>query len=323
MRLGLFVASLVALFAATFIAAVILTGAGGSDPDPTPTPAPTATATVPVTATSEKSPTEEASAAAPTCDERIAMADDLAERVTAAMEGYDGTWAFAMFDPKCDHMAETDPEYTQYSASAGKIVSIIAALRAVEDGRIEFEQVEFEIEQVLTHSWDLEATYLETFVEQADFDLILEIAGTERAVFPDSWNRANMAPADMARIWDALVSGKLLNEEHTDLVMELASGAIIPHAYATFPDGSFSPAGFRYGQKAGYYISDGVPYFFVGASYIVHEPTGEAFFPVFMSISQNPDLEEPQRRLVFPMAFDFVLEALGPGAIATATATAD
>lgn len=323
MRLGLFIASLAALVAATFAGAVILTGVGDSDPELGATLEPALTPTPPDDSTSEKSFDDGTTVVTEECSRRIEMADDLVERVTETMDGYDGSWAFAMFDPKCDYIAETDPDYTQYSASAGKIVSIVAALRAVEDGRVEFEEVEFEIEEVLTHSWDIEASYLETFVEQEDFDRILEIAETESSQFPDSWSRANMAPADMARIWEALVSGSLLNEEHTELVMELASGAIIPPGYATFPDGSFSPAGFRYGQKAGYYISDGVPYFFVGAGYVVHEPTGEAFFPAFMSITENPDYEEPQRRQIFPMAFEFILDVLGPDALPTAGGAAN
>lgn len=303
MRLGFFIASIVTLAASTFFAAGILSDAVSSSPDPTPTPETSATPQP------EGSP-DKFTAASP-CDQRVALADDLAANVVAVMDGYDGAWAFAIYDPKCGHLAETDPGYTQYSASAGKIVSIIASLRAVEDGRVPLSDIETSIENVLTHSWDNESDYLDTLTDQPDYDAILEIAGTETARFIGSWQRANMGPADMARIWQALVSGDLLNEEHTELVMTMAVEAIIPDVYRTFPDGSFSPAGFRYGQKAGYYVSDGVPYFFVGAGFILHEASGEAFFPAFMSVTENEDLFDPQRRLVFPMVVDYVLAALG------------
>lgn len=311
MRLGLLIASVIALAAATFFAANVVSDTALSSPDPTPTPLPTLTPTPTPTIPPDASPTEE-TVTAPTCDQRIALADKLTTDVTAAMEGYDGTWAFAIYDPKCGHLAETDPEYTQYSASAGKIVSIIGALRAVEDGRAQLSDIENALELVLTHSWDNEADYLETFTGQEDYDDILEIAGTRSARFNGTWHKADMGPADMARIWKALISGELLSPEHTELIMTLAAGAIIPEEYRTFPDGSFSPAGFRYGQKAGYYVSDGVPYYLVGAGYILHEPTGEMFFPAFMAVSENEDLLDPQRRLVFPLVFDYVLAALGP-----------
>lgn len=313
MRLGLLIASVIALAAAAFFAANVVSESALSSPDPTPTPLPTLTPTPTPTVAPEATPTADA-VASPTCDERMALADQLAADVTTAMEGYDGTWAFAIYDPKCAHLAETDPEYTQYSASAGKIVSIIGALRAVEDGRAQLSDIENSLEQVLTHSWDNEADYLETFTGQPDYDDILEIAGTETARFSGSWHSANMGPADMARIWEALISGRLLNPEHTELIMTLAAGAIIPDEYRTFPDGSFSPAGFRYGQKAGYYVSDGVPYYLVGAGYILHEVTGEAFFPAWMAVAENENLLDPQRRLVFPMVFDYVVAALGPEA---------
>lgn len=310
MRLGLLIASVIALAVAAFYAANVVSEAALSSPEPTPTPLPTLTPT-PTSTPTVAAPVTPGTAAAPTCEERIAMADQLAADVVAAMEGYDETWGFAMYDPKCEHMAETNPEYTQYAASAGKIVSIIGALRAVEDGRAQLSDIENALELVLTHSWDNEADYLETFTGQPDYDDVLEIAGTESARFSGTWHSTNMGPADMARIWEALVSGKLLNPEHTELVMTLASGAIIPEEYRTFPDGSFAPADFRYGQKAGYYVSDGVPYFLVGAGFIVHEPTGEMFFPAFMAVTENPDLNDPQRRVVFPLVFDYVLAALG------------
>lgn len=304
MRHGFFIASIVALAVSTFFAAAILSDTVRSSPDPTsmpiwsPTPQPTATPTE-VVSTPE------------TCEQRVTMADALAANIVTAMDGYDGTWAFAMYDPRCGHMAETDPDYTQYSASAGKIVSIIAALRAVENGSLEAWEIADPIEAVLTNSWDNEADYLDTLVTQEDFDAVLEIAGTESSRFVDTWRRANMSPADMARVWAALLAGDYLSETNTNLVVNLAAGAIIPEEYRTFPDGSFSTAGLLYGQKAGYYVSDGIPYFFVGAGYIVHEASGEAFFPAFMSVTENEELFDPQRRLVFPMVVDFVLAAVG------------
>jgi hypothetical protein len=310
MRIGMFIASVIAVGAATFFAATVLSSSVGNSPDPTPTVEPTPLPTS--TPTPDTTPTEDPLAVAPTCEERATLAEQLMDDIAAAMDGYEGTWGFALYDRHCDHWVNHDPTYTQYSASAGKIVSIIAVLRAVEEGRVQLSEIEASLEAVLTHSWDNEADHLESFTTQPDYDDILSIAGTETTRFNGAWRHANMGPADMAKIWAALLAGDYLSAEHTELILRLAGGSIIPEEYRTFPDGSFDPPDFRYGQKAGYYVSDGVPYFFVGAGFVLHEPTGQDFFPAFMSVSDNEDLFEPQRRQVFPLVMNYILAALGP-----------
>ncbi|HMO55472.1 MAG TPA: hypothetical protein PJ994_13275, partial [Tepidiformaceae bacterium] len=281
----MFIASIIAVGVSTFFAASVLTNAVGSSPDPTPSPEPTPILEASIAAETTATATPEPLPL--TCDERNALAEALVRDVEFAMEGYEGTWGFALYDQHCDHWVESDPRYTQYSASAGKIVSVIAVLRKVQSGEVPMADIAAPLEAVLTHSWDNDADYLESFTTQPDYDEVLNIAGGETARFSGAWRDANMAPADMAKIWAALVSGEYLNAEYTDLVMSLAGGSIIPEEYRTFPDGSFDPPHFRYGQKAGYYVSDGVPYFFVGAGFLLHEPTGQAFFPAFMSVGDN------------------------------------
>jgi hypothetical protein len=230
----------------------------------------------------------------------MARLDDLEQAVTDAMAGYAGTWGFAVRDLGCDTELAVNPDYAQYPASAGKIVTVIATLREVEAGRIDLEAVWGQIAGIMTYSWDLSADVLTRQLTPAAVQSVLADAGvSEKARFQHSWRRAYMSPMDLAIVWEALVQGELLSEEMTERLLDLAGGAVIPASLDTFPAEIDLP-GYEYGQKAGYYVSDGVPYFLVGAGFLVStDPDGPRYTMVLMTRSTERDLNHPQRREVF------------------------
>lgn len=293
----------------------------GDDDAPTPTlaPLPTLTPTATATATPTAVPVvvnEDA-----ICAARADANASLADSVEGAMEGYAGTWGFALYDLECDVMVAAKPEYQQYPASASKIVTVIAALRAVEYGNVTLEAIEPLLDQVMTHSSDVDADALETYLTPEDLSAVLTDAGvSEGAYIRETWHYTYMTPSDMARIWAAIVRGTMVNEAHTALLLEKASMAQVPPEYETWPSPPLALDGFDYGQKAGYWVSDGLPYHFVGAGFLrdVADPT-HSFIPVMFIRSDNPDLMDEQRRRIWPMVVEHIAAVRG---IAAATPVA-
>lgn len=224
------------------------------------------------------------------------------------MDGYDGTWGAALIDLACGTSMAIHPDYSQYPASAGKIVVVIAVLRAVDEGLLDFREVEPLIDEVMRYSADFAADALNALLEPAQVQRLLGDAGVSaQSVFEHSWTEASMPAQDLARVWAALLDGRLIAPAWTDYLLARSSEADVPAGLETFPL-EIGVEGYDYGQKAGYYISDGVPYFLAGAGYI--RPSGNQLSPgyalVWLGRTTNPDLFDPQRRQVFPLMLDYI-----------------
>jgi len=282
--------------------------------EPTPTPA---TPTPTPEPTPDPRP-ERCQASAEAVTDRL---DDLEAALQSAMAGYDGGWAVGMVDLDCDRELSVNPEWTQYTASAGKIVPIIAALRAVEAGELALDTFEEQLILVTTHSFDLEANYINSLVTPAQVQEVLVLAEvSELTNFAHDWRQAFMPAVDLARVWAAVLDGRLLEPETAEYLLDLTAHAEIPEGLETFPADA-EIEGYQLGQKAGYYVSDGIPYFLLGAGYLrpTNSETGHLGVAlVFMSRTTNPDLGEPQRRLAFPLLLAYVLNEDFPEAAASA-----
>lgn len=319
----------IALFVAAFAIGCGTEASNGSAPAVTfntPTPVPVATPDVEPSA--EPTPPATVAGATPeaddrprspalACDERDELRDDLADRVEVSMEDYDGEWGFALIDIACDATVAVHDDFFEYPASAGKIVTLVAALEAVESGELEdweVESLDLSLRQVLRTSSDWDADLLEGYFDPARLDELLTEAGvSDRSYMRDSWKFSMMTPVDLATFWAAILRGDLLGADSTEYLLDLASRADIPDEYETFPGGDFELEGFQYGQKAGYYVEDGVPYFLVGAGFLREVAGEEAFAITLMIRSDNPVLLEPQRRSVFPLVVEHVLAVTGRG----------
>lgn len=289
------------------------TATPSSTPKPSTPAEPTTTAP---TSTNEPTTAEPPDARPQRCrglseDEVTERVDALGADIEEVMEGYDGEWAFGMVDLDCDVELAVNEEWSNYPASAGKIVPIIAALRAVEDGGLELEDFEDNLLGVMTHSWDADANVINDLVTPEQVQEVLEIAEVSDVTdFEYRWHRADMPPLDLARVWEALLDGRLLEEEQAEYLLDLAEGPEIPPGLDTFPIDPQMP-GWQLGQKAGYWVSSGTPYFLLGAGYLRPEPGSEAAqdqqgIAVVLHIrSLNEDLHEPQRREVFPLIREY------------------
>lgn len=270
---------------------------------PLPTLAPTATPTA--VPTTEPTPLDEAAV----CEQREDANASLAAAVEAAMTDYPGTWGFALYDLECETMITANPDYLQYPASASKIIPAIAVLRAVENGVTSLAEVEPYLDQVMTWSSDFHADLLETYLTPEDLSAILTDSGTSEAAYVrETWHYTYMTTSDMALIWAALVRGELLSPELTELLMAKATLAEVPPEYETWPSPPIADlAGFDYGQKAGYWVGDGVPYHFVGAGFLrdIENPSN-SFIPVVFMRADNPDLYDPQRRAIWPLVMNHI-----------------
>lgn len=297
----------------------------------TPTPVPVATPSIEPTSvepTSEPTPDATSAASNPgaddqpgpsaiACQDRDELRDDLAGRVEEAMEDYEGKWGFALIDIACDSTVAVHEDFFEYPASAGKIVTLVAALEAVESGELEdweVESLDLSLRQVLRTSSDWDADLLEGYFDPTRLNELLEEAGvSDKSYMRDSWKFSMMTPVDLATFWAAILRGELLDEDSTGYLLDLASGAEIPEEYETFPGGDFELEGFQYGQKGGYYVEDGIPYFLVGAGFLREVAGDEAFAITLMIRSDNPALFDPQRRSVFPLVVEHVLAVTGRG----------
>lgn len=225
------------------------------------------------------------------------------------MDEYDGTWGFALYDLGCESLVTFPLGYVQYPASSSKIVIVIAALRAVEDGLIQFEEIEGYLDLVLHLSLDAETDAINAYLDPAQIAEVLEIAGVGDLVeFEQEWRDARMGPADLALVWAALLRGDLLTIPWTDYLLGLASEAVFPEGFETFPE-ELGVDGYQYGQKAGYWVSGDEDDVLVGAGYIRpldHSHPGFAL--VLMVTTAMDDVFDKQRRSVFPLLRDFVLD---------------
>lgn len=322
------------LLAILVVVAAGLAGCGddaGPDSTATPlTPRPrlTATATARPTRTATASTSTETPTASetpkptktpvrePSCEQdkadREAHYEDAAAEIEKAMEGYNGTWSLAVIDLDCETSISVNADYVQYTASAGKIIPVIAALKKVQDGELDFDLIEPYLNEVLHHSLDSSADFINDQVTQAEVEAVLTKANvSDLTRYEGSWHYTFMPAMDLARVWESLLRGKQLNKKWTEYLLNLASEVELPPEYATFPDpDDLGRDGYQMGQKAGYYVVDGIPYYLLGAGYL--RPTDGSslgFAMVFEMKTMNPELFDPQRRSVFPIILKYILDS--------------
>ena len=298
---------------------------------PTPSPAPTSTSiprmTPPATVTRTAEPIPAATptpTATPvrqrTCvddpDAHAARIGELERAVASALEDYPGSFGFAFYDVDCDAMAAVNGDHVQYTASTGKLPFVIAALRAVEEGRLEFEQIEGDLELVLRQSLDDNANTIVGMLDSEEVWDVLRIAGvSEQTTFDDSWSNFFSTAPDLTLVWAALLRGDLLSPQWTDYVLGLASEAEVPPEFETFSVDA-DTSSLQFGQKAGYAVQLGPPYYLVGSGFLRSTSVPASGFAVTLVLTTGAGLADTQRREVFPLVVDFVLEAqaeLAPG----------
>jgi hypothetical protein len=240
-------------------------------------------------------------------DAYAARIAELETAVSAALEGYRATYGFALHDLDCDTVAIVNPDHAQYTASTGKLPFVIAALRAVQGGRLDMAAVEDDIITVLHVSSDEAANRIVAKVPVEDVLEVLTIAGvSDQTTFRDSWSNFNSTAVDLTKIWVALLRGELLDEERTEFVLRLASEADVDRAYETFYS-HFDVSGLVFGQKVGHAVIFAPPYYLVGSGYLLPESGMSAGFAVTLVIVS--DSLDPQRKDVFPLVLDFAQEA--------------
>ena len=284
---------------------------------PTPTATPSASPTPTATPTTSQTPTATPS---PTPDPRLVRCAGLEERGTVlqgaveeSMDGYTGGWGLALIDLDCDAAILVNPDHSQYPASAGKIVIVITALRAVQDGLLEFEgEVQEDIEVILSKSLDAHSDRLNDKVTSEQIAAVLERAGTsEASEFEHRWRYAHLTPLDLARVWVSLVRGEQLNEELTAYLLDLATRPELGDAFWPFPP-DFGVEGYVYGQKAGYWTSEVPIGYRVSAGYARPEDgSSEGYVFAFMIRAVWQDLRGYWTRPVFPLVRDFIVTELG------------
>ena len=223
------------------------------------------------------------------------------------MADYPGTWGLAIIDIACDSAVVVRPGYAQYPASAGKIVILLAALRAVQDGLIDFAEVAEDLEQVLRHSLDENTDAVAERVTPEQVAAVLERAGVSPSSWLEwSWRDALFTPHDLARVWASILRGRQLDERWTDWLLGLTTRAVLPQGYETFP-ADFGLDGHEAGQKAGYWVGEGHHDHFAATGYVRAAGSGEGGFAyAFLLQTTLDDLFHPQRRLVFPLVREFV-----------------
>ena len=270
-----------------------------------PSPSPTPTATPPPTPTPDPRPARCAG-----LEERAAL---LVEAIEEKMEGYTGGWGVALVDLDCDATFLINPEHSQYPASAGKIMVVIAALRAVQDGLLEFEgELQGDIEVVLSLSLDAHADRINGKVTTEQIAAVLERAGVSgESEIEHSWRYANFTPEDLARVWISLVRGEQLNEELTAYLLDLATRPVLGAFAWPFPP-DFGIEGYVFGQKAGFWTSEVPVAYRVSAGYLRPEDdSSEGYVFAFMVRAVWEDLRGNWQRPVFPLVRDFMVAELG------------
>ena len=229
------------------------------------------------------------------------------------MDGYVGGWGLALVDLDCDEVILVSPEHSQYPASAGKIVIVITALRAVQDGELAFEgEVQEDIEVILSKSLDAHSDRLNDKVTTEQIAAVLERAGVSEATkYEHSWRYAHFSPHDLARIWTSLVRGEQLDEERTAYLLDLATRPELGPAFWPFPP-EWGVEGYVYGQKAGYWTSPTPIGYRVSAGYArPADASSEGYVFAFLIRAVWQDLVGDWQRPVFPLVRDFIVGELG------------
>ncbi len=285
-----------------------------STPTPTASPTPAATQTAPASTPASTPPAATATAAATTGDGRPARCATAAgrgarliEAVEEVMIDYEGVWGLALIDLDCGSSVIVRPRHSQYPASAGKIVILTAALRAVQDGLLEFELIEEAVELVLHYSLDKQTDEIAELITPEQVAEVMVRAGVTSSYLEWHWRKAWFTPHDLARVWASIVRGEQLDERWTAHLLRLASEVVLPEGKEAFP-ADFGVEGYRYGQKAGYWTPEEESDIFVSAGYVVPEDGASAGFTfAFLIETWEEDIFEPKRRAVFPLVRDFMV----------------
>ena len=229
------------------------------------------------------------------------------------MDGYVGGWGLALIDLECDAVILVNPDHDQYPASAGKIAIVITALRAVQDGLVEFEDVQRDVEIVLSLSLDHNSDLINERITSGQIAAVLERARvSEVTEYEHSWRWAHFSPIDLARLWASLVRGEQLNEELTAYLLDLATRPILGPYFWPFPP-EFGLEGYTYGQKAGYWTSGEPVGYRVSAGYARPEDgSSEGYVFAFMIRAVREDLAGYWQRPVFPLVRDFMVSEMAP-----------
>jgi hypothetical protein len=231
----------------------------------------------------------------------------LIEAVEEVMTDYEGVWGLALIDLGCESSIVVRPRHSQYPASAGKIVILTAGLRAVQDGLLEIETIQEDLELVLRYSLDKNTDNIAALVTPEQVGAVMARAAVSTSSYLEwEWRHARFTAYDLAMVWASILRGEQLDERWTSYLLQLASEVVLPEDDVTFP-ADFGVEGFEYGQKAGYWKPEKDPHFFATAGYIRSRSGGSAFTFAFLLRTWEEDPREPQRRAVFPLVRDFVL----------------
>ena len=292
-------------------------------PTPASTPAPTASPTLTATATATPSPTPTATptpgpmpptATSPArCEGLQERGAALGEDVEEAMDGYVGGWGLALVDLDCDEAILVHPGHGQYPASAGKIVIVITALRAVQDGELPFEgEVREDVETIMAQSLDAHSDRLNDKLTSEQIAHVLERAGaSEASRYEHSWRYAHLTPHDLARVWTSLVRGEQLDEEWTAYLLDLATRPELGPYFWPFPP-EWGVEGYEYGQKAGYWTSPRPIGYRVSAGFArPADASSDGYVFAFLIRAVAADLAGWWQRPVFPLVRDFIVGELG------------
>ena len=228
------------------------------------------------------------------------------------MDGYVGGWGLALIDLDCDEAILVRPGHGQYPASAGKIVIVVTALRAVQDGELPFEgEVREDVETIMAQSLDAHSDRLNDKLTSAQIAAVLERAGASGASeYEHSWRYAHMTPLDLARVWTSLVRGEQLDEEWTAYLLDLATRPELGPGFWPFP-AAWGVEGYEYGQKAGYWTSPRPIGYRVSAGFArPDDGSSQGYVFAFMIRAVADDLAGWWQRPVFPLVRDFVVGEL-------------
>lgn len=231
--------------------------------------------------------------------------------IESAMLDYEGIWGLALIDLDCGSSVVVRPQHVQYPASAGKVVILTAGLRAVQDGLLEFELIEEQVELVLHHSLDKQTDEIAELITPEQVGEVMARAGVSARWYPEwRWRWARFTPHELALFWASIVRGEQLDERWTAHLLQLASEVVLPEGKEAFP-ADFGVEGYQYGQKAGYWTpeeDEEEPDIFVSAGYVMPEDGSSMGFTfAFLLETWEEDILEPKRRAVFPLVRDFVV----------------
>lgn len=232
------------------------------------------------------------------------------------MDGYVGGWGLALMDLDCDEAILVNPEHGQYPASGGKIVIVITALRAVQDGELPFEgEVQEDVETIMAQSLDSHSDRLNDKLTSEQIARVLERAGaSEASRYEHSWRYAHLTPLDMARVWTSLVRGEQLDDEWTAYLLDLATRPELGPYFWPFPP-EWGVEGYEYGQKAGYWTSPRPIGYRVSAGFArPADASSEGYVFAFLIRAVWQDLGGWWQRPVFPLVRDFIVGELGGAA---------